>query len=199
MSNRQRISPRRATLLVLAHALITGCSRDEATARQTDAPGGAGPRDTTVILSSSVRPSTPHGADAPRAGCFAIAQVLRTAATAIGDSVSAVTAPRDTTIEFGGVERTGPESACIFAWHDSAHYAPLDSLYGRLEQSGWLRRSELFQADGPDGEVTAFSRAGAACIVDGSWDGHDDSDSTYVPKPGFRFEVRCFPDRPDPR
>ena len=166
--------------------------------RQTGVRGGAAPRDTTVVVSSSARTSTPTGPDAARAGCLAIAEVLRTAATAIGDSEGAVTAPHDTTTEFGGVERTGPESACIFAWRDSAHYAPLDSLYGRLEQSGWLRRSGLFQADGPDGEVTAFSRAGAACIVDGSWDGHDDSDSTYVPKPGFRFEVRCFPDRRDP-
>ena len=74
----------------------------------------------------------------------------------------------------------------------------MNEIYGRLQQSGWQARPKLLDASGPDGDAMAYSRGGAACAVSGSWDGEDDADSTYVPKPGFTIEVTCIADRPDP-
>lgn len=37
------------------------------------------------------------------------------------------------------------------------------------------------------------ARGNVACLVRGQWDGADDSDSTYVPEPGYEIELTCFP------
>jgi hypothetical protein len=79
-----------------------------------------------------------------------------------------------------------------------------DSIPGALRRSGegW-RRLIGYDADGPDGTVSAYQRAHVRCTVGQSWDGGDDSDSTYVPEPWYRQEVTCFaeaapPETPNP-
>ncbi len=66
--------------------------------------------------------------------------------------------------------------------------------YGRvgdaLKQAGWAYLPQ-YQADGPDGESQSFRSRESLCIVRWSWDGGDDSDSTYVPSDDWGLEVAC--------
>jgi hypothetical protein len=61
-----------------------------------------------------------------------------------------------------------------------------------LEAAGWVR-DDVYDADGPDGTHFVLVCLEALCDVDASWDGGDDSDSTYVSAPGERVELRCVP------
>jgi hypothetical protein len=69
--------------------------------------------------------------------------------------------------------------------------APVDDLFVALQAVGWHLVLE-YMADGPDGSVVGMIVGPALCIIDGNWDGGDDSDTTYVPVPGYDLEVRCF-------
>ena len=69
--------------------------------------------------------------------------------------------------------------------------APVDDMYQALESDGWKPLLQ-YQADGPDGSVTGFLRATVICVLTGRWDGGDDADSTYVPRPGYEIEGVCF-------
>jgi hypothetical protein len=109
-----------------------------------------------------------------------------------------VGAPRDTVMNFGETQREPVEPACRVAWSDHvSREAPLGDVFTRARAAGWTERDKLLMADGPDGSVLAVSRGNVACVVSGSWDGDDDSDSTYVPAPGFEITASCFVNRPD--
>jgi hypothetical protein len=62
-----------------------------------------------------------------------------------------------------------------------------------LRQSGadW-RRLIQYDADGPDGSLSGYQRAQVRCTVAQSWDGGDDSDSTYVAEVWYRQELTCW-------
>jgi len=69
--------------------------------------------------------------------------------------------------------------------------APVDDLAEALEAEGW-HRLLAYQADGPDGSLTGLTVGPALCVIRGQWDGGDDSDTTYVPVPGYDLDVQCF-------
>lgn len=87
----------------------------------------------------------------------------------------------------------GRRAGCRIIGADPSDRAPdpVGALYDALQASGWSPIVR-FQADGPDGSLVGFSRDGVACLVRGKWDGGDDSDSTYVPEPGYEVELLCF-------
>jgi hypothetical protein len=49
----------------------------------------------------------------------------------------------------------------------------------------------MISADGPDGTVQGVHRGGVTCLLEGRWDGGDDSDSTYVPSDTIEVRVAC--------
>jgi hypothetical protein len=49
-----------------------------------------------------------------------------------------------------------------------------------------------YVADGPDGSLVGYQRGVVRCTVASSWDGGDDSDSTYVPEDWFKEETSCW-------
>jgi len=61
-----------------------------------------------------------------------------------------------------------------------------------LEAAGWAM-APGYSADGPDGTVMGFVTRRFLCVLEGRWDGGDDSDSTYVPEPGCEVTVTCVP------
>lgn len=69
------------------------------------------------------------------------------------------------------------------------------SLGDALQQAGWAYLPH-YQADGPDGESQGYRSRESLCIVRWSWDGGDDSDSTYVPSDAWDLEVTCGPWEP---
>jgi hypothetical protein len=182
-------------LVTLMLAIATGCKADGDRVKQAGNPVATTSGHSTSGAADSTRASEQPIATPLLAGCAAVAEVLRSAASKVADSASIITSPRDTTSTLLS-QRSEP--ACVVTWRDStSHGGPLDDIYARLEHAGWQQRPNLFSADGPDGSAVAYSRGDIACVIDGSWDGEDDSDSTYVPKPGFAFVVTCLRNRPD--
>src|SRR6266542_6417050 len=72
---------------------------------------------------------------------------------------------------------------------DSAGYAML--YWKASAERGWADFPQL-DADGPDGNARTRQRAGIWCQIEQSYDGGDDSDSTYVPSPRFREVTICW-------
>jgi hypothetical protein len=73
-------------------------------------------------------------------------------------------------------------------WVDE--YASVDSLIAWLRAAGW-RDNTVFQADGPDGTVYGLHHDGLTCVLEGHWDGGDDSDTTYVPSDTLEVSATC--------
>ena len=68
-----------------------------------------------------------------------------------------------------------------------------DSMPPALGHAGgeW-RRLLRYDADGPDGNLSGYQQAQVRCTVAQSWDGGDDSDSTYVAGDWYRQELTCW-------
>ena len=69
-------------------------------------------------------------------------------------------------------------------------YGPIDTLVAGLRQRGFTDLL-LISADGPDETVQGYHRYPATCIVEGHWDGGDDSDSSYVPSDTMEVRLSC--------
>lgn len=67
--------------------------------------------------------------------------------------------------------------------------APMQPIEQWLTGHGWVYAH--YSADGPDGEVFGYAGHGRLCVVRGSWDGGDDSDTTVVPRPGYDLSIAC--------
>lgn len=65
-------------------------------------------------------------------------------------------------------------------------FYPLEGSF--LYQQGWRADRE---ADGPDGTSFRISRQDIFCLVEGNWDGGDDSDPPYVPSSRYDITVSC--------
>jgi len=71
----------------------------------------------------------------------------------------------------------------------------VESIRDALGAAGWAE-DYTYSADGPGGTVFAYVCREALCWVQASWDGGDDSDSTYVPAPGVSVYLVCVPRAP---
>lgn len=72
----------------------------------------------------------------------------------------------------------------------------VDRLRPWLESHGWTPDDEC-SADGPDGTFWGMQRDGVRCLIEGRWEGGDDSDSTYVPSLAYIAIIDCMVDVPD--
>jgi hypothetical protein len=61
-----------------------------------------------------------------------------------------------------------------------------------FKEAGWAYMAQ-YQADGPDGEAEGWRTKETTCVVRWSWDGGDDSDSTYVPSDDWDLVISCAP------
>ncbi|MHB1095673.1 MAG: hypothetical protein ACYC3F_05830 [Gemmatimonadaceae bacterium] len=66
----------------------------------------------------------------------------------------------------------------------------VDTVMRGFTTRGWSDRT-MISADGPDGTVQGVHRRGVTCLLEGRWDGGDDSDSTYVPSDTIEVRVAC--------
>lgn len=196
---RTSIKPRAFALLVLGAA---SCERPPARIPSTreSAVVAAAPVVQAETASGVAPPDTMHAApmSAIREACGAFKEILAATATASGVPHAEIVVSGDTTMNFDGTWKGPVEPACQVVWESSdSTAAPLEGVFERAKTGGWTERGRLLMADGPDGSVLAFSRRDVACLVSGSWDGGDDSDSTYVPSPGFQIAASCYSNRPD--
>ena len=111
--------------------------------------------------------------------------------------------PEDTTVHIH-VEPTEfhywyvPDSASGYAVHAHVTRDSTTCLLGEMERAlsarGWSMHHG-YTADGPDGSAMGFVKNRYLCVVEGSWDGGDDSDPAYVPAIGCEMTVTCVPRR----
>lgn len=73
---------------------------------------------------------------------------------------------------------------------------PEISIEKALESAGWAPKYD-YSADGPDGTTMGYVTRKFFCFLEASWDGGDDSDTTYVPAAGCEVTVTCVPRRVD--
>jgi len=73
---------------------------------------------------------------------------------------------------------------------------PVVEIESALTAARWLPHNG-YSADGPDGTVMGYVTKNYLCVLEGAWDGGDDSDSTYVPAPGCTITVTCVARRAD--
>ena len=73
---------------------------------------------------------------------------------------------------------------------------PNEAIEQALVDAGWVE-SFGYSADGADGSDMGYLSRNYFCLVEGSWQGGDESDDTYVPPPGCKVTVTCVPRRED--
>lgn len=73
---------------------------------------------------------------------------------------------------------------------------PFMDIQRRLTAAGWVEHYG-YTADGADGSNAGFLCLNFFCLVEGTWQGEDGSDSTFVPEPGCQVVVTCVPRRED--
>ena len=73
---------------------------------------------------------------------------------------------------------------------------PNERVRDALSADGWIQDYD-YTADGPDGEDMAFVTRRYLCVIEAQWDGGDDVDTTYVPRPGCQVTVTCVLRRAD--
>ena len=66
-----------------------------------------------------------------------------------------------------------------------------------FEDAKWTSMEATYSADGPDGSDIGYSHDGLLCVIEGRWDGGDDSDPSVIPGPDFDVFVTCAPLRAD--
>lgn len=92
-----------------------------------------------------------------------------------------------------------PDSASGYAVRvvvNDTTFCPVEEVARALTAAGWGYHSG-YSADGPDGTVMGFETRKYVCIIEGRWDGGDDSDPTYLPAPGCEMTATCVPRRTD--
>jgi hypothetical protein len=70
------------------------------------------------------------------------------------------------------------------------------TLADGFKEAGWAYMAQ-YQADGPDGEAEGWRSKETTCVLRWSWDGGDDSDSTYVPSDDWDLVIGCAPWAPE--
>lgn len=79
--------------------------------------------------------------------------------------------------------------------HFVGAYSSMDTLVAWLQTGGW-QENTIFAADGPDGTHRGLQRAGVTCILEGRWDGGDDSDDSYAPSDSLEIHAGCASTEP---
>jgi len=81
---------------------------------------------------------------------------------------------------------------------NDASGCPVDALEGALWSRGWVGRYR-YSSDGPDGTTLGMQSRDFFCLIEGAWEGGDESDTTIVPRPGCTVTATCVPRFADDR
>jgi hypothetical protein len=73
---------------------------------------------------------------------------------------------------------------------------PIEAIEDAMQNAGWAQANG-YQADGPDGGDMGFVTRRFLCLIQGKWEGGDESDTTYVPAPGCKVTATIVPRRAD--
>lgn len=178
----------RAWLWITVAALVVGCGRDRVA------------RDRPAVEVDTTAP-VDVGAVPPGITLELVSAGVDSSAASACDSVAAIFVETpDGLVEAGSDPVHDPDSGidlpgCLVSLRGSLEaiggaQRPDVGLGARFVAAGW-GYDDRFAADGPDGTSFVLVRDDLFCIVEGQWDGGDDTDPRYVPPPDYLFEVRC--------
>ncbi|HUX35353.1 MAG TPA: hypothetical protein VMV51_15885 [Gemmatimonadaceae bacterium] len=192
------MSLRRVPALAIATWLVAG-----STLAATACSGGdRAPH--AVATNLAGRPAAERSAGVPSGIglCAGVDSILRAlvAAHPPADSAHATTlhGPDTLTFHYQWARTSAPGCRVAAEGTDSvSHRGVIGGLDSALTTAGWRAVDSLYMADGPDGSMRGFVRGAVLCLREETWDGGDDSDSTYVPAPDFTAGFRCAPHRAD--
>jgi hypothetical protein len=183
-----------ARLWRLASAVAVGCGL-LACSREAAPPAAREARPQSAVAAThSGAAGADHGSWAT-AGDF-VPEALREPCAKVNGLVRLVvgSAPPGTKItEFSGPRAivfryqhaNAQSSGCEFVARGSDTMSS-SSLFEAMEKAfregNWMSMEARYSADGPDGSDLGYSRDGLLCVIEGRWDGGDDSDPT-IPWP----------------
>ncbi len=180
--------------------LLAACAgkRDQpppASARSAAASGAPAPASASAGTPALTSPSVDR---AVRASCDGVAAFWRSRDSAVVRVVDSVLAPWT---------ESEPRPACVVLVdeehgmrRDTAATLQVDTgprqlgpalALTRGSGAGWTPLYH-YSADGPDGTDMGYQRGTVRCLVERSWDGGDDSDTTYVPADWFKEQTTCW-------
>jgi hypothetical protein len=129
---------------------------------------------------------------------------LEAARDSIGAMVSRCVSRADTAIHVSREPVTfeylyAKATARGWAFHitvNDTSICPNEEVQDALTDAGWVE-SFGYSADGTDGSNMGYLSQNFFCLVEGQWDGGDDTDESYVPAPGCKVIMTCVPRRQD--
>ena len=191
-------------LLALLLCVAAGCGRTRAAPSAQVA--AAGPARIAVMAV----PRTPGAPAPPPAEVDSVSSTAYASLEALRDTVdllmrgavdladTAVHVSRDTvTFAYWYAKAVAKGWAVRAVIHDASG-CPVEALERALLARGWVMH-DGYAADGPDGTTLGLASRDYLCLIEGRWDGGDDTDTTYVPAPGCTAIATCVPLRRDDR
>jgi hypothetical protein len=186
-----------------------------ACSRQTPPPVSREARPQSAVTATPASPvhsgaaGTDHGSwattadavpDALRESCANVNSLVRVVADAAPPStrITEVIGPRAITFNYQYAKAHSGGCEFIARGSDTASSSALfEAMEKAFEKAGWMSMEATYSADGPDGSDLGYSRDGLLCVIEGRWDGGDDSDPKVIPGPEFDVFVTCAPLRAD--
>jgi hypothetical protein len=138
--------------------------------------------------------------EALRGPCAEVNNLVRSVVDAAppNTKITEFVGPRPITFNYSYAK--AHSAGCEFVTRGSDMVSSSD-LFEAMEKAfdgvGWMSMEATYSADGPDGSDLGYSRKGLLCVIEGRWDGGDDSDPTVIPGPDFNVFVTCAPLRAD--
>ncbi len=167
----------RKTLACLGLAVLFACSSGEPP-RGVAAPRGKNSVPVTII-------ADPRVDAAAHAACLTGDSLLRQLPGSLTQWQTAVSFD---SVWYSTTVRWACRVAAVGHTRDS--WLSVDTIMKGFKQRGWNDQTQI-AADGPDGTVQGVHHAGVTCVIEGRWDGGDDSDTTYVPNDTIEVHVAC--------
>jgi hypothetical protein len=125
------------------------------------------------------------------AACDSVEYILRRSIAGVTGVTLARRAPVKFPYWFARAEADGQRFQI-----EASDSCPNEAIEAGLRAAGWVE-SYGYAADGPDGSTLGFVSRDFLCLIEATWDGGDDSDTTYVPQPGCQVRITCVPRRRD--
>lgn len=146
-----------------------------------------------VFTLVAARAATVGAASAPCAECAHVAAIVDTLPGTFREVVSGKFRE-----DITDHDRTGCMLVISGSWHELGDRpGPADLIRVVLAREGW--REGIAGSDGPDGTSYVMVRGDSIILVEGRWDGGDDSDSTIVPVDVYQVIIFCSSLLPDDR
>jgi hypothetical protein len=197
-----------ASVMVVASGLLA-CSREAPPPVAREAQPQSAVAATPAVPQHSGAAGADHGSwatagdsvpESLREPCANVNSLVRSVVDAAPPStkITEVMGPRAVTFNY--LYAKAHAAGCEFVTRGSDRDSSsglFEAMEKAFDGAGWMSMDATYAADGPDGSDLGYSRDGLLCVIEGRWDGGDDSDPKVIPGPEFDVFVTCAPRRGD--